>query len=177
MVSAQASTETTPIESVISDKLLPLAERALESSQTSDSNLEYYKQQWTLEREQRKKDNEERLRELTRYQTLLAQSSSRVATLQTYFDSLLQLLGVSETSEAQKYEAAKVAVSDIKEKAEAEARDKEAWKLAGFTGAGMGLGALGGGIAGGGAGAMEGALIGAAGGVAAKFFGQLTGLW
>jgi hypothetical protein len=111
---AQASSPTTLIDKLVSETWLPLAERALSSSEDSDLSLEYYKQQFEQERTQRQNDNAERTKELINWQTISEGLSSRVTTLQTFSDSLLSHLGSFQGSEAEKQAAALAAVDGIK---------------------------------------------------------------
>jgi hypothetical protein len=130
----QVSTPTTPIDRFASETLLPLAEQALASSQTSDEKLTYFKDQFERERQQRQNDNVERQKELTNWQTISEGLSSRVETLQTYSDNLLTQLGDLSASEQKNYTAALAMVDSIKTRAQSLERERDLWRIAGIGG-------------------------------------------
>ena len=106
----QAKPQTSPIESFASETLLPLAEQALSSSETSDADLQTLKQQKIEDDKQRKIEQNDSA-------TLLKEQSDRVTILQTYSDNLLAQLGDFSGSEAEKQAAALVALQKIKDDA------------------------------------------------------------
>lgn len=123
----QASSQTTPIDKFASEILLPLAEQALSSSETSDAELQALKKQKIADDAQRKIEQENSA-------TLLKAQSDRALTLQTYSDNLLAQLGDLSGSEEEKQAAALKAIKDMQKQAIALEREKNLWRIAGIGG-------------------------------------------
>jgi len=111
--------QTTPIENFVSQTLLPLAEKALASSENSDQKLAAYRNSYEQEKTQRQSDNAERMKEVSSWQSISETLSLRVGTLQTFSDSLLAKLGDFSGSEDQKHAAAILAIDKIQANAKA----------------------------------------------------------
>ncbi len=107
------SQPTTPIDSFVSQTLLPLAEQALESSKTSDLKLASYATRFQELQQQRQKDNEERQKDLANWQSISETLALRVGTLQTYSDYLLKRLGDFSGSEEEKHRVAVAKLDEI----------------------------------------------------------------
>ena len=118
------SMPTTPIEKFVSQTLLPLAERALESSETSDKDLLTLKQQTIDDDAQRKKEQADSAR-------LLKEQSDRADKLQTFSDDLLKQLGIFSGTEDEKHAAATKAIEGIQLRAKALEAENSLLKIGG----------------------------------------------
>jgi hypothetical protein len=166
-----------PPASSSSENLLATLDKAIRSSMNTDAKLEYYEEALRQEREQRKSDNESRLKEIKSWQGISETLSSQVTLQQNYLSDFDELLGSFSGSEAERHAAAQKALQSILDESKARDRERDAYQYAIWTAGGAAAGAIGGGFAGGGVGAAEGALIGACGGFAGRLVGKLTGWW
>jgi hypothetical protein len=123
--------QTTLIESFVSQTLLPLAEKALASSENSDQRLAAYRNSYEQEQTLRQSGNAERLNDLRNWQSISETLSLRVGTLQIFSDSLLAKLGDFSGSEDEKHTKALTALDGIMAKAQAVELENKILKIVG----------------------------------------------
>ena len=139
--SGQASPPTTSTASSGLASLLPLAEAALDSSVNSETQTANLVIALDEANKLRQTDNEARQREQVEFQTKLDVFSSRLTTLQTWFDNLSFKLGAFSGSEEEKYQTSLKAVDSITSGVKA-LENENFWLKVGLVGSGIALVAI-----------------------------------